>query len=190
VLTLFSGAAYTGGSPDAVLTVQDEVSTMMGSRALGFSRPRRRGFTLIEMLVVIVIIMILAAILIPTVMKAICQGRQATMEAMMSSLTQACKSYELDSGVYPESNGAHDSAGLAKSLTKPSKRNSVYYEFKESQIDRSGNIVNSIHPEEDTVKYRNNVGVSDPKAKGHNKYGVDLWCMGCDKMPDSVNNWD
>ena len=151
---------------------------------------RRSGFTLIEMLVVIVIIMILAAILIPTVMRAICQGRQASMRAMISQLEQACKSYELDHAVYPESNAAFDTAGLARALSKASKKHSAYFEFKESHIDKSGNIVNPVYQGEDFLKYRNNVGITDPKLKGKNKNGVDMWARGCDKVDDSINNWE
>ena len=162
--------------------------------ASGIDRVRsagRKGFTLVEMLVVIVIIMVLAGLLLPTVMRAVCNGRQGAMEALLNSLTQACKAYEIDHAIYPESNGAFDSSVLAKALTKPSKRTSQYFEFKESQIGQNGNIVNSVSPEDDTVKYRNNsTGKGDPKSKAHNKSSFDLWCQGCDKVNDSINNWD
>jgi len=162
---------------------------MMG--LLAPRRARRSGFTLIEMLVVIVIIMILAALLIPTVMRAICNGRQATMEALLGQLEQACSMYKQDHNDNPPSNGAFDSATLATALSKPSLRHGRYFEFKESQIDKAGNIMNSVYPEEDTVKYRNNYMNTDPKAKGlHNKSGIDMWCRGCDKVDDSINNWD
>lgn len=162
---------------------------MMG--LLAPRRARRSGFTLIEMLVVIVIIMILAALLIPTVMRAICNGRQATMEALLGQLEQACSMYKQDHNDNPPSNGAFDSAPLATALSKPSLRHGRYFEFKESQIDKAGNIMNSVYPEEDTVKYRNNYMNTDPKAKGlHNKSGIDMWMRGCDKVDDSINNWD
>ena len=153
-------------------------------------RPARKGFTLVEMLVVIVIIMVLAGLLLPTVMRAVCNGRQGAMEAMLNSLTQACKAYEVDHAIYPSSNGAFDSSVLVKALTTPSKRHGVYFEFKESQIGQNGNIVNSVSPEDDTVKYRNNYGNKDPKSKARNKSSFDLWCLGCDKVADSINNWD
>jgi prepilin-type N-terminal cleavage/methylation domain-containing protein len=186
----------------AVLTVHDEVSTMMmGSRArvcrasglvLSEGRQARvEGFTLIEMLVVIVIIMVLAGLLLPTAMRAICNGRQAGMEALLSQLEQACSMYKNDHADFPKSTGAFESSVLVTMLSKPSLRHGKYFEFKESQIDKTGNIVNAVHASEDTVKYRNNYMNSDPKAKGlHNKSGIDMWCMGCDKVGDSINNWD
>lgn len=172
---------------------------MMGLRAPARSSlPRpglrsglRRGFTLIEMLVVIVIIMILAGLLIPTVMRAICNGKAGSMKSLLSSLEQAAKAYEVDTGAYPQSNGNFDSAPLAAALRKPSARHGTYYDFKESQIDTAGNIVNLVNPFEDTVKYRNNSMTKDKTTKGiHNKNGIDLWCRGCDKEPESINNWE
>jgi len=164
---------------------------MRVSSGIARVRPGRRGFTLVELLVVIVIIMVLAGVLLPAVMRAVCQGRQGSMEALLTQLGQACKAYELDHAVYPESNGAFDSSVMVKALTKPSKRHGVYFEFKESQIGANGNIVNAVS-QEDTVKYRNNVGIGnrDPKAKAHNKSSFDTWCQGCDGVADSINNWD
>jgi prepilin-type N-terminal cleavage/methylation domain-containing protein len=161
---------------------------MMGSRA----RVRRAsGFTLIEMLVVIVIIMVLAGLLLPTAMRAICNGRQAGMEALLSQLEQACSMYKNDHADFPKSTGAFESSVLVTMLSKPSLRHGKYFEFKESQVDKTGNIVNAVHASEDTVKYRNNYMNTDSKAKGlHNKSGIDMWCMGCDKVADSINNWD
>lgn len=164
---------------------------MMGPSALGIHR-RRSGFTLIEMLVVIVIIMILAAILLPTIMRAVCNGRAASMEALLGQIEQACSMYKQDHADNPPSTGAFDTVGLVKALEKPSLRHGKYFEFKASQVhEKTGNIVNNVHPEDDFVHYRNNYMNTDPKAKGlHNKSGIDMWCRGCDKVDDSINNWD
>ena len=157
----------------------------------GQARPRRAAFTLVEMLVVIVIIMILAGILLPVILGAVCQGRQASMKALLTQLGTACNNYKLDHGDNPKSNGAFDSSVLVEALTKPSAKHSKYYEFKDSQIGKNGNINNSVWPDEDYIKYRNNYMNTDPKAKGlHNKSGIDLWAMGCDKVADSINNWE
>jgi len=164
---------------------------MMGLLAPARLKRPRTGFTLIEMLVVIVIIMILAGLLIPTVMRAICNGRAGAMEALLTQLEQGAKSYQLDNGDYPQSNGNFDSAPLAAALRRPSARHGVYFDFKESQIDQAGNIVNLVWPSDEVVKYRNNFMTKDKATKGiHNKNGVDMWTKGCDKEPESINNWD
>ena len=164
---------------------------MMGSSAPRHLRRSKAGFTLVEMLVVIVIIMILAAILLPTILNAVCQGRQASMKAFFGQLQTACNNYKLDHGDNPKSNAAFESSVLVEALTKPSAKYSKYYEFKDSQIGRGGNLNNAVHQDEDFVKYRNNYMNTDPKAKGlHNKSGIDLWAMGCDKVQDSINNWE
>ena len=60
-----------------------------------------RAFTLIEMLTVIAIIGILAAILIPIVQVAMKKARIATASADVSNLTQAATAYSLDFGAFP-----------------------------------------------------------------------------------------
>ena len=60
-----------------------------------------RAFTLVEMLTVIAIIGILAAILIPTVSTAMKNARIATAKADVSKLTQAATAYNLDFGAFP-----------------------------------------------------------------------------------------
>jgi prepilin-type N-terminal cleavage/methylation domain-containing protein len=163
---------------------------MMGPALSRHSRRRRKGFTLIEMLVVIVIILILAGLLLPAVIKAICQGRAASMESLLESVAQACAMYKTDNGDNPKSNPSFESKVLVEALSKPNLRHGQYFAFKDTQIDKkTGNIANAVQAE-DWVKYRNNY-LSDSKAKGlHNKSGIDMWTSGCDGVQDSINNWD
>ena len=60
-----------------------------------------RGFTLVEMLTVIAIIGILAAILITAVPVVMRKARSATASADITHLTQAATSYNLDFGAFP-----------------------------------------------------------------------------------------
>lgn len=62
---------------------------------------RRRGFTLIEMLIVIVVIAILALIVIPNLMGAGRKAKEATLRANIQELRNAVANFNADTGVYP-----------------------------------------------------------------------------------------
>lgn len=66
-------------------------------------RNRRRAFTLVEMLLVITIIGILAALVIPKMVGRSEQARQAAAHADLSSIKTALDAYEVDNGFYPKS---------------------------------------------------------------------------------------
>ncbi|MBN1547148.1 MAG: type II secretion system major pseudopilin GspG [Syntrophaceae bacterium] len=59
------------------------------------------GFTLIELMVVIVILGILAGLIIPRIMGRPDDARQAKARMEIESLTTALKLYKLDNGAYP-----------------------------------------------------------------------------------------
>jgi general secretion pathway protein G len=70
---------------------------------------RRRAFTLVEMLLVITIIGILAALVVPKMMGRSEQARQTAARADISGIKTALDAYEVDSGFYPKSrNGLGD----------------------------------------------------------------------------------
>lgn len=63
--------------------------------------PLRRGFTLVEMLVVIVIISALAALLIPAVMIAVARARQSAIAFEVANIAKSLEQYKLQFGEYP-----------------------------------------------------------------------------------------
>jgi general secretion pathway protein G len=68
-------------------------------RQRAFRRPE--GFTLIEVMVVVVILGLLAAIIVPKVMSRPDEARVVAAKAEISAITQALKLYRLDNTVYP-----------------------------------------------------------------------------------------
>lgn len=62
---------------------------------------KRRGFTLVEMLVVLVVIGILVAIAIPRFAGIASNARVKQCDAQVKSMTAAIERYNLDTGAYP-----------------------------------------------------------------------------------------
>lgn len=64
----------------------------------------RKGFTLIELMIVIAIIAILAAILVPNFIRARAQGQVTSCKANLKNIGTACEMYATDNGGrYPAS---------------------------------------------------------------------------------------
>ncbi|CAM4221256.1 type II secretion system major pseudopilin GspG [Bordetella tumbae] len=64
-------------------------------------RSRQQGFTLIEIMVVVVIMGILAALVVPRVLDRPDQARRVAAKQDINGLMQALKLYRLDNGRYP-----------------------------------------------------------------------------------------
>ncbi len=75
---------------------------------------RQQGFTLIEIMVVIVIMGILAALVVPRVLDRPDQARQVAARQDIAGLMQALKLYRLDNGRYPST-----SQGLRALVERP-----------------------------------------------------------------------
>ena len=74
----------------------------------------QRGFTLIEIMVVITILGILAALIVPRVVGRTDDARIAAAKQDIASIQQALKLYRLDNGSYPTTE-----QGLRSLLAKP-----------------------------------------------------------------------
>jgi len=89
---------------------------MMGGRSSDASRAARfpRGFTLVEIMVVVVILGILAALIVPRVVGRTDEARAVAAKQDVAAIMQALKLYRLDNGRYPSTE-----QGLAALVTKP-----------------------------------------------------------------------
>ena len=68
------------------------------------SRAPRRGFTLIELMIVIAIIAVLTSILVPNFVRARSQGRVTACKTNLKNLAAATETYATDNaGRYPQS---------------------------------------------------------------------------------------
>jgi general secretion pathway protein G len=77
-------------------------------------RRNQRGFTLIELMIVIVIIGILATLLIPRIMERPEEARRIKAKADIKTIESALKLYKIDSGTYPTTE-----QGLEALIKKP-----------------------------------------------------------------------
>ncbi len=78
------------------------------------ARRASRGFTLLELMVVIVIIGVLAALIAPKVLEKVGTAKVTAAHADISNIMNALKMYKLDNGRYPSSD-----QGLQALVSKP-----------------------------------------------------------------------
>jgi general secretion pathway protein G len=78
------------------------------------SRSRGRGFSLIEIMVVVVILGILAAVVVPKVMSRPAEARVSKVKSDLRAVESALKLYKLDNFSYPTTE-----QGLESLVTRP-----------------------------------------------------------------------
>lgn len=172
---------------------------------------RTKGFTLVEILVVITIITLLVSLLVVLVANVIDRARYAKTAAVIKLLDEGCKNYNLDFGQYPP-NDKQDSRSLHHHLGMPRK-------ITTQKSDVGGNLVTTKPP---IIEFQRDMlgdakaGVPDPKTNPvpivdgfdnpirykvpgkWNKKSVDIWSPGKDgkdqldeTLPDfdDVTNW-
>lgn len=144
---------------------------------------KNNGFTLLELLTVIAIIIILAGILIPAIGIVRQKAKAARAQADIESLSVALKMYEADFGAFPEAvNPNQFKKDLGEKLTVGTATYGPYMEFKSK--DTSGYTFN------------------DPWGKpyvytvpgSHNTASFDIYSFGPNKTDnqggyDDITNW-
>jgi general secretion pathway protein G len=124
---------------------------------------RTGGFTLIEILVVIVILGILAALIVPRVMDRPDQARVVAARSDIAAIMSALKLYRLDNGAYPSAD-----QGLA-ALTRKPERGEIPRNWK------SGGYLEKLPVDPWGIEYL----YLNPGIRGE----VDVFSLGADRKP-------
>lgn len=138
-------------------------------------RRRMRGMTLIEIMVVLVIMGVLAALIVPNVMGRPDEARIAAAKQDVTTVTNALQMYKLDNRIYPSTE-----QGLA-ALIKPTTISPLPPAF------RSGGYL----PKLPQDPWGNPYQYLSPGVHGQ----VDVWSLGADGQPGGegvdadIGNW-
>ncbi len=138
----------------------------MKSRLLGF----RAGFTLVELLLVLLILAVLAAIVVPKFMGRTEYAKQTAATTSISLLESALDAFEVDNGHYPKG-----SDGLQQLVEQPRDAQNWHGPYvKEIPLDPWGSAFVYEYPGK------------------HNANGYDLMSPGLDGRvggDDDITNW-
>jgi type II secretory pathway pseudopilin PulG len=102
---------------------------------------RSTGFTLIELIVVIGVIIILTGLVLSTVGYARKKGARARAETEIAAMSAACESYKADNGIYPRDASTTDmlDARLAGNPTTTAYQTASLYLYKQLSGDSNAN---------------------------------------------------
>ena len=81
----------------------------------------KKGFTLIELVVVVAILGVLALLIVPNVTNRISEAKEAVLEANIKVINNAIKMYYAEQGDYPEIGEAEGGNDVEKLLDKLQK---------------------------------------------------------------------
>jgi prepilin-type N-terminal cleavage/methylation domain-containing protein len=68
---------------------------------MSFMKNNRKAFSLVEILIVVAVIALLAAIAIPNLMRAKLNSNQASAQATLKAIANALETYAISNGIYP-----------------------------------------------------------------------------------------
>ncbi len=143
-----------------------------------YNLDRSGGFTLIELMVVIVILGILAGLIVPRIMGRPDEAKQLKAKMQIESMETALKLYKLDNGSYPSTDQGLE-ALVTKSETPPVPRkwrDGGYLEKGRVPVDPWGNTFVYLSP-----GVHGDYDISSYGADGVN---------GGDGKNSDINNWE
>jgi len=138
------------------------------------SNRQRPGFTLIELMMVVIIIGILAAMVLPKFTGSVDRARKKIGQAGVAGISQALERYEMENGMYPSTD-----QGLRALMEKPASA--------PTPPDWNGPYLTNepLDPWGKPYQYRH------PSAN-NNPQGFDIWSPGPDGKDgseDDITNW-
>jgi len=160
----------------------------------------RRGFTLVEMLVVISIILLLCALVVVLIKGSIDRSKNAKSKSLIEMLDKACSDYRVDFGVFPPGPGsqnlhlalgsprtmvtAHNVSGPNISTLKP-----PYIEFRRDMLPLTATSTSPTPPQVIVDAWERDVQYINPGL--NNTKAVDIWSIGKDAADplDDIANW-
>jgi general secretion pathway protein G len=151
-----------------------DVQVSQVSRAV--ARGAARGFTLIEIMVVVVIIGLLAAVIVPTVISKVDEAREAKAKEDIRALEAALLEFRLDNSKYPTTE-----QGLAALTTQPTDPSIRHW--------RPGGYIQRISKDPWGYDYH----YENPGTHGKE---FDLYTLGADDQPGGdgtnadIGNWN
>lgn len=137
-----------------------------------------RGFTLIELMVVIVILGILAGLIVPRIMSRPGEAKQTKARIQIEALETALKLYKLDTGSYPSTD-----QGL-QALVQPPEAGAGVDRWKKGGYLEKGRVPND--------PWGNEFVYLSPGIHGE----YDIISYGADGVPEGedenrdISNWD
>ena len=112
-------------------------------------RNKQKGFSLIELLIVVAIILIIAAIAIPNLLRSKMAANEASAVGSVRTLNTACVSYSTTYGTYPTtlsnlgpaSSATSGTADLVDSVLASGTKSGYSFVYATGSTDNSGNVL-------------------------------------------------
>ncbi|MBI3601132.1 MAG: type II secretion system major pseudopilin GspG [Nitrospinae bacterium] len=142
-----------------IYNLQPLTDSIRGLKSKIVNRKSEWGFTLIELMVVILILGILAAVIAPRIIGRVDEAKVAEAKIQIKNFETALKLYKIDNGVYPSTEQGLD-ALIEKPVVGviPKKwRDGGYLEKRKIPADPWGNpyiyISPGVHGDHDIISY-------------------------------------